>query len=102
MLTLSKKRPSKMMVSTRSERKRGDWTTDDNEDDMDDVEQGNNSPELSITKFRKSIYDSDDDRGCTPEFSCAKVKKDGLVPCTQPKLGERAEPHPIFPPMINR
>jgi hypothetical protein len=49
------------MVSTRLERKRGDGTTDDNDDDMDDVEQGNNSPELSITKFRKSIYDSDED-----------------------------------------
>jgi hypothetical protein len=44
----------------------------------------------------------DMDRGCTPEFSRAKVKKEGLVPRTQPKLGARAEPLPIFPPMINR
>ena len=42
------------------------------------------------------------DRGCTPEFSRAKVKKEGLVPRTQPKLGAQAEPLPIFPPMINR
>ena len=52
-IDISKKRPSKTMVSTRSERKQGDGTTDDNDDDMDGVEQGNNSPELSVTKFRK-------------------------------------------------
>ena len=35
-------------------------TTNDNDDDMDGVGQGNDSPELSITRFRKSIYNSDD------------------------------------------
>jgi len=38
------------------------------------------------------------DRGCTQEFSHAKVKKEGLVPRTQPKLGELAKP--IFSPVF--
>ena len=50
------------MVSTRSERIRGEVvTTNDNDDDMDGVGKGNDSPELSITRFQKSIYNSDDD-----------------------------------------
>jgi hypothetical protein len=58
----NKKRASKTMVSTRSERIRGEvMTTNDNDDDMDGVGKGNDSPELSITRFRKSIYNSDDD-----------------------------------------
>ena len=58
----NKKRASKTMVSTRSERIRGEVvTTNDNDDDMDGVGKGNDSPELSITRFRKSIYNSDDD-----------------------------------------
>ena len=61
-IDISKKRPSKTMVSTRSERNtREVMMTDDNDDDMDGVGQGNDSPELSITRFRKSIYNSDDD-----------------------------------------
>ena len=36
-------------------------TTNDNDDDMDGAGKGNDSPELSITRFRKSIYNSDDD-----------------------------------------
>ena len=72
--------------------------SDDDEDDEDDDDEDNEDKDNS--------NEDDKDRGCTPEFSCAKAKIRVLVPCRQHTrnkimLAGQATSHPP-PPLYRR